>query len=42
MFPRGFIDGCEEAEDVLFMANIIKKMGKGADGGNYYDAKPEV
>lgn len=40
MFPGGFVDGSEETNGTVLACEIIKKMGKGACGGDSNDANP--
>ena len=40
MFPGGFIDGGEEAENFVLVAEVVDEMGKGAEEKYYYNANP--
>ena len=41
VFPSRFVDGAKEAGDAVVVRPVIEKVGKGADGRDNNDAKPE-
>ena len=42
VFPGGFIDGGEEAEDVLLLTDVVEEVRQNANGRDDDDAEPEI